>query len=153
MKWTICMVYIVLLFDIRKDTNCFCFLIVQLLARTPQIIRLVWDIILLESITKKYPKYVYNNRVTSYLVLSNMCPHFWIQIYVKRDPTEGGHPETSLAWVVASLAWVFASLIWVVASLANSERKKIVNSMNNSTNNGWVIIILGKILWLHAKLP
>ena len=31
---------------------------------------------------------------------------------------EGGHPDSSLASVVASPAWVIASLAWVVASLA-----------------------------------
>ena len=33
-------------------------------------------------------------------------------------PEEGGHPDSSLAWVAASLAWVIASLAWVVVSLA-----------------------------------
>ena len=38
--------------------------------------------------------------------------------FFKNPSNEGGHPDSSLAWVVASLAWVVASLAWVVASLA-----------------------------------
>ena len=40
------------------------------------------------------------------------------KLVLKNMFSEGGHPDSSLAWVVASLSWVVASLAWVVASLA-----------------------------------